>query len=51
MKIYSDNKSVISIAHNLIQHDCTKHVKVDGHFIKEKLKIGLNYTPYLPTRN
>lgn len=24
------------IAHNPVQHDCTKHVEVDRFFIKEK---------------
>ena len=40
MKLYSDNKSAISIAHNLVQHDRIKHIEVDRHFIKEKL-VGL----------
>ena len=29
MKHYGDNKAVINMAHNSIQHDKTKHVKVD----------------------
>ena len=29
MKLYCDNKSTISIAHNPVQHDRTKHVEVD----------------------
>lgn len=32
-----DNKAVISIAHNSVQHDKTKHVEIDRHFIKEKI--------------
>lgn len=36
MKLYCDNKSAISIAHNLVQHDRTKHIEIDRHFIKEK---------------
>ena len=51
MRLYCDNKSAaINIAHNLIQHDRTKHVEVDKHFIKEKLDSGLIYTPYVSTR-
>ena len=38
MKLYCDNKSVINIAHNPIQHDRTKHIEVDRHFIEEKLE-------------
>ncbi|KAI0519393.1 hypothetical protein KFK09_006839 [Dendrobium nobile] len=41
MKLHCDNKSAISIAHNPVQHDRTKHIEVDRHFIKEKLDSGL----------
>lgn len=51
MKLFCDNKSAISIAHNLVQHDLTKHIKVDRHFIKEKLDCGLICTPYVPSRS
>ena len=44
MKLYCDNKSAINIAHNPMQHDRTKHIEIDKHFIKEKLD-----TPYVPT--
>ena len=37
MKLYCDNKSTIDIAHNVVQHNCTKHVKVNKYFIKKKL--------------
>ena len=36
MKVYCDNKAAISIAHNPVLHDRTKHVEVDKHFIKER---------------
>ena len=49
MKIYCDNKAAISIAHNPILHDRTKHIEVDKHFIKEKIESGLIYIPYVPT--
>ncbi|XP_043718020.1 uncharacterized mitochondrial protein AtMg00810-like [Telopea speciosissima] len=35
MTLYCDSKSAISIAHNPVQHDKTKHVEIDRHFIKE----------------
>ncbi|KAL6351421.1 hypothetical protein AAG906_035213 [Vitis piasezkii] len=37
MKLYCDNKATISVAHNPVLHDRTKHVEVDKHFIKEKI--------------
>jgi len=49
MELYYDNKSAIAIAHNPVQHDRTKHVEVDRHFIKEKLESGLICTLYVPT--
>lgn len=49
MKICYDNKASISITHNPILHDKTKHVKMDNHFIKEKLDGGLICMPYIPT--
>ncbi|RVW77143.1 Retrovirus-related Pol polyprotein from transposon RE1 [Vitis vinifera] len=37
IRLICDNKAAYDIAHNPIQHDCTKHVEVDRFFIKEKL--------------
>ena len=42
MKIYWDNKATTNSPYNPIQHDCTKHIEVDGHFIKEKVKSRVN---------
>jgi hypothetical protein len=33
MVLYCDNKATIDIANNLVQHDHTKHVELDHHFI------------------
>jgi hypothetical protein len=38
--IYCDNISVMYISTNLVQHQCTKHVEIDLHFIREKVAIG-----------
>lgn len=35
IKIHCDNKATIQIAQNPIQHDHTRHVEVDRHFIKK----------------
>jgi hypothetical protein len=37
MKLFYDNKATIDISHNPVQHDRTKHIEVDRHFIKENL--------------
>ncbi|XP_038895891.1 secreted RxLR effector protein 161-like [Benincasa hispida] len=49
MKLYYDNKASISIANNPVQHDRTKHVEIDRHFIKEKLDRGAICIPYVPS--
>ena len=48
MKFFCDNKAAIRIANNPVQHDRTKHVEIDRHFIKEKLDSGSIYIPYIP---
>ncbi|RDX96056.1 Copia protein, partial [Mucuna pruriens] len=50
MQLYNDNKLAISITQNSTQHDRTKHIEVDRHFIKEKLDNGLICTPYVPSQ-
>lgn len=49
IKVYCVNKATISIAHNPILYYRTKHIKVDRHFIKEKLDSGQVCLPYIPT--
>jgi len=49
MRLYCENKVAISIAHNPVQHDWTKHVEIDRHFIKEKLRESIICTPYVKT--
>lgn len=45
--LYCDNKSAISIVHNPLQDDRTKHIEVYRHFMKEKLDSSLICTPYV----
>ena len=43
----SDNEAAIQISENPVQHDRTKHVEVDRHFIKEKLEDGVIKLPFV----
>lgn len=47
MKLFCDNNSTISIAHNSIQHDHTKHVKIDRHFVNELHGDDIISIPYV----
>ncbi|CAN1170240.1 Retrovirus-related Pol polyprotein from transposon TNT 1-94 [Linum perenne] len=49
IRIYSDSKAAVAIAHNPVLHDRTKHVEVDKHFIKEKIDGGEVCLPYIST--
>ena len=46
-QLLCDNKAAISISENPVQHDRTKHVEVDRHFVKEKLETGLIKLPFI----
>ncbi|KAJ0625451.1 putative RNA-directed DNA polymerase [Helianthus annuus] len=46
-RIMCDNKAAIQISENPVQHDRTKHVEVDRHFIKEKLESGILELPFV----
>ena len=45
--LFCDNKAAVSISENPVQHDWTKHVEIDRHFIKEKLEGGVISLPFV----
>ena len=50
IKLYCDNTTAINISLNSVQHDRTKHVEVNRHFIKEKIEEGTICMTYVPTK-
>ena len=49
IELFEDNQLAINITHNPIQHDITKHIEIDRHFLKEKLDFGLLQISYIPS--
>ena len=49
LKLYCDNKAAISMALNPVQHERSKHVEIDRHFIREKVEEGTICLTFLPT--
>lgn len=47
MKLFCDNKATIKILQNHVQHDHTKHIRVDIHFIKHNLEEKVIKFPFV----
>ena len=38
--VYCDNISAVYMSSNPVQHQCTKHIEIDLHFVWERIAVG-----------
>ena len=48
--MHCDNKSVITIASNLVFHDCTKHIEIDSHITRQEYEKCMIILLYVSSR-
>ena len=46
--IYTDSQSAIDLANNPINHNRTKHIDIQYHFIRENILVGNTELRYIP---
>lgn len=46
--VYCDNVSAVYVSTNPVQHQRTKHIEIDIHFVREKVKLGLVRVLHIP---
>lgn len=51
LTIYSDSKEDLQIAANQIFHERIKHIKIDCHFIRQKIQEGTVRTKYVSSKD
>ena len=49
MVVYFDNISAIYLSTNPVQHQRTKHVEIDLHFVRERVAFGDVRVLHVPT--
>ena len=47
--LFCDNKSAIMLASDSVLHERTKHIEVDIHFIREKVRSGIVSPYFVPS--
>jgi len=47
--VYRDNISVVYMSSNPVQHQRTKHIEIDLHFVRERVAVGDLKVLHVPT--
>ena len=47
--VYCDNVSAVYLSSNPVQHQRTKHVEIDLHFVRERVALGEVRVLHVPT--
>ena len=48
-QLFCDNKSAIMLASDSVLHERSKHIEVDIHFIREKVRSGIIIPSFVPS--
>jgi hypothetical protein len=47
--VFCDNVSAVYLSTKHVQHQCTKHVEIDLHFVRERVAYGVVRVLHVPT--
>ena len=47
--VYYDNISIVYMSSNPVQHQHTKHIEIDLHFVRERVALGVVRVLHVPT--